>query len=112
MIYVICPKLNWNVPNASIDSMIDLLGELSISEFNTSKNFYYANRLVSKLGLMYDRIHCCVNGCMLFYKTDSESENCKFFGHARYMKTSAGKMVPVQAMHYLPLILRLKRLYA
>ncbi|WMV58234.1 hypothetical protein MTR67_051619 [Solanum verrucosum] len=70
-----------------------------------------AKRFVSKLGLTYDRIHCCVNGCMLFYKTDSELENCKFCGHARYKRTPAGKMVPVQAMHYLPLIPRLKRLY-
>ncbi|WMV51044.1 hypothetical protein MTR67_044429 [Solanum verrucosum] len=40
--------------------------------------------------------------------TDSELENCKFCGHARYKRTPAAKMVPVQAMHYLPLILRLK----
>ncbi|WMV09922.1 hypothetical protein MTR67_003307 [Solanum verrucosum] len=71
-----------------------------------------AKRLVSKLGLTYDRIHCCVNGCMLFYKTNSELENCKFCGHARYKRTPTGKMVPVKAMHYLPLIPRLKRLYA
>jgi len=105
-------KSDWNVPNAAMDSMVDLLGELVNPEFNIPKNFYQAKRLVSKLGLTYDRIHCCVNGCMLFYKTDSELENCKFCGHARYKRTPAGKMVPVQAMHYLPLIPRLKRLYA
>jgi len=49
---------------------------------------------------------------MLFYKTYRELENWKFCGHARYKRTPAGKMVPVQAMHYLPLIPRLKRLYA
>jgi len=105
-------KSDWNVPNAAMDSMVDLLGELVNPEFNIPKNFYQAKRLVSKLGLTYDRIHCCVNDCMLFYKTDSELENCKFCGHARYKRTPAGKMVPVQAMHYLPLIPRLKRLYA
>ncbi|WMV15129.1 hypothetical protein MTR67_008514 [Solanum verrucosum] len=105
-------KSDWNVPNDAMDSMVDLLGELVNLEFNIPKNFYQAKRLVSKLGLTYDRIHCCVNGCMLFYKTDSELENCKFCGHTRYKRTPAGKMVPVQAMHYLPLIPRLKRLYA
>ncbi|WMV24332.1 hypothetical protein MTR67_017717 [Solanum verrucosum] len=105
-------KSDWNVPNAAMDSMVDLLGELVNPEFNIPKNFYQAKRLVSKLGLTYDRIYCCVNGCMLFYKIDSELENCKFSGHTRYKRTPAGKMVPVQAMHYLPLIPRLKRLYA
>ncbi|KAH0708729.1 hypothetical protein KY284_010156 [Solanum tuberosum] len=104
-------KSDWNVPNAAMDSMIDLLGELVNPEFNIPKNFYQAKGLVSKLGLTYDRIHCCVNSCMLFYKIDSELENCKFCGHTHYKRTPAGKMVPVKAMHYLSLILELKRLY-
>ncbi|KAG5599954.1 hypothetical protein H5410_031324 [Solanum commersonii] len=53
-----------------MDSMVDLLGELVNPEFNIPRTSIEAKRLVSKLGL-YDRIHCCVNGCMLFYKTDS-----------------------------------------
>ncbi|WMV54577.1 hypothetical protein MTR67_047962 [Solanum verrucosum] len=69
-------KSNWNVPNAAMDSMVDLLGELVNPEFKIPKNFSQAKCLVSKLGLTYDRIHCCVNDCMLFYKTDSELENC------------------------------------
>ena len=91
--------------------MVGLLGELVNTEFNIQKNFYQEKRLVSNLGLTYDRIHCCGNGCMLFYRTDSELENCMFCRHARYKRTLAEKMVPVQAMHYLPLISRLKRLY-
>ena len=71
-------KSYWNVPNAAMDSMDNLLDELVNLEFNIPKNFYQAKRLVSKLGLTYDRIYCCVNGCMLFYKTHSISENCKF----------------------------------
>ena len=92
--------------------MVDLLGELVNPEFNIPKHSYQAKCLVSKLGLKYDRIYYCVNGCMLFYKTDSESENCKFCGHVRYKRTLARKMVRVMAMHYLPLIPSLKRLYA
>ncbi|KAG5609984.1 hypothetical protein H5410_021265 [Solanum commersonii] len=33
-------KSNWNVPNAAMDSMANLLGELVNPEFNISKNFY------------------------------------------------------------------------
>ncbi|WMV50981.1 hypothetical protein MTR67_044366 [Solanum verrucosum] len=67
-------KSDWNVPNAAMDSMVDLLGELVNLKFKMPKNFYQAKRLVSKLELTYDRIHCCVNDSMLFYKTASELE--------------------------------------
>ena len=105
-------KTGWNVPNPARDSMVDLLGELVNSMFNTPKNIYQTWRFVSKLGLTYDRIHCCVNGCKLFYKTDSELINCKFCGHDHYKRTQAGKMVPVKVIHYIPLIPWLKTLYA
>ena len=49
---------------------------------------------------------------MLFYKTDSDLENCKFCLHARYKRTPAGKMVLIQAIHYIPFISKLKRLDA
>ncbi|KAG5591790.1 hypothetical protein H5410_042304 [Solanum commersonii] len=38
-------KSDWNVPNAAMDSMVDLLGELVNPEFNIPKNFYQAKRL-------------------------------------------------------------------
>ena len=78
-----------------MNSMVDLLGELVNSEFNISKNFYQAKPLLFKLGLTYDRIYSCVNDCMLFYKTNCELENYKFYGHARCKRTSTGKIVPV-----------------
>ncbi|KAM3238492.1 hypothetical protein P3L10_013524 [Capsicum annuum] len=105
-------KSDWNVAQAAMDSMVSLLGKLVNPELNIPQNFYQAKKLVSKLGLSYSRIDCCINGCMLFYKNDAELENCKFYGHARYKRTPGGKMVSIKAMHYLPLIPRLKRLYA
>ena len=105
-------KVGWNVPNAAMDSIVDLLGKLVYLMFNTPKNFYQARRFVSKLGLTYDRIYCCVNGCKLFYKTDSELKYYIFCWHDCYKRTSAGKMVLVKAMHYIPLMSRLNTLYA
>ncbi|KAM3216298.1 putative protein isoform X1 [Capsicum annuum] len=105
-------KSDWNIAQAAMDSMVGLLGELVNPELNIPQNFYQAKKLVSKLGLSYSRIHCCINGCMLFYKNDAELENCKFCGHGRYKWTPGGKMVSIKAMNYLPLIPRLKRLYA
>ncbi|XP_057418581.1 uncharacterized protein LOC130712785 [Lotus japonicus] len=57
------------------------------------------------------------NGCMLFYTGDDmQLKACKFCGRPRYHLKKVGrdkyKEVPMKRMHYLPLIPRLKRLYA
>ncbi|XP_059315663.1 uncharacterized protein LOC132066357 [Lycium ferocissimum] len=104
-------KSNWTVAEAAMDSMIKLVGKLVSPEFDIPKSYYEAKILVSKLGLSYDRIHYCPNGCMLFYKQDADLNECKLCGHARYKRTLSGKMVPIKAMHYLPIIPRLKRLF-
>ncbi|XP_047271356.1 uncharacterized protein LOC124900097 [Capsicum annuum] len=99
-------KSDWKVSQDAMDSMISLLGELENPELNIPQIFYQAKKLVSKLGLSYNRIH------MLFNKNDVELENCKFYEHARYKWTPGGKMISIKVLHYLPLIPRLKRLYA
>ncbi|XP_059281304.1 uncharacterized protein LOC132034998 [Lycium ferocissimum] len=105
-------KSDWIVAEAAMDSMIKLVGELVSSEFDIHKSYYQAKGLVSKLGLSCDRIYCCPNGCMLFYKQDADLNECKLYGHARYRRTPSGRMVPIKEMHYLPIIPRLKRLFA
>ncbi|WMV57920.1 hypothetical protein MTR67_051305, partial [Solanum verrucosum] len=99
-------KFDWNVPNAAMNSMVDLLGELANPEFNITKNFYQAKCLVSKLGLTYDRIHYCVNGCMLFYKTDSELENYRLEENIPVITTKLEKIFPCgffDVMEHLPI---------
>ncbi|XP_059277583.1 uncharacterized protein LOC132031647 [Lycium ferocissimum] len=94
--------------------VIALIHELVDPKLEIPENYYKAKRLVSKLGLSSMRIDCCENGngCMLYYKDDKGLESCKFCGRARFKRTHSGKRVAVKAMHYLPLIPRLKRLYA
>ncbi len=53
---------------------------------------------------------------MLYYKDDANLQECKFCGESRYMVRGDGesrlKEVAIKSMHYLPLIPRLKRLFA
>ena len=95
-----------------MDSVTDLIHNLVDPNLEIPDNFYKAKRLVSKLGMSSMRIHCCENGCMLYYKDDIDLESCKFCGKCHYKQKASGKKVPIKAMHYLPLIPRLKRLYA
>ncbi|XP_019228470.1 PREDICTED: uncharacterized protein LOC109209617 [Nicotiana attenuata] len=107
-------KSDSSISQAGMDSIIGLMNELNPNKIDLPKDFYTAKKLVSKLGLSSERIDCCEKGCMLFYKDDAALENCKFCNQPRYKKAinSKKKKVPVKAMHYLPLIPRLKRLYA
>ena len=71
---------------------------------------------MSKLGLKAEKIDCCVNGCMLYFKEYSNLTECRFCQAARYVPRKVGmgryKDVPVKRMFYLPIIPRLQRLYA
>ncbi|XP_009611817.2 uncharacterized protein [Nicotiana tomentosiformis] len=102
------------ITQSGMNSIIGLMNELNPSNIYLPKDFYTAKKLVSKLGLSSERIHCCENGCMLFYKYDASLENYKFYNKPRYKDAINDKKnkIPVKAIHYLPLIPMLKRLYA
>ncbi|KAF3675005.1 hypothetical protein FXO37_06107 [Capsicum annuum] len=95
-----------------MDSILDFMRELVHPGLEVPDSFYKAKRLVSKLHLSSVRIDCCENDCMLYFKGDANLEFCKFCQHHRYKRGSIGKQIAIKAMHYLPLIPRLKRLYA
>ncbi|XP_025692615.1 uncharacterized protein [Arachis hypogaea] len=80
------------------------------------RDYYEAKKLVQKLGLKAIKIDCCSNNCMLYRKDDAALTSCKFCEAPRFKPISDGgcksKRVPVRRMHYLPLIPRLRRLYA
>ncbi|XP_070002660.1 uncharacterized protein [Nicotiana sylvestris] len=105
-------KSNWNISQATMDSFIDLMSELVDPNIKLPGDFYKAKRLVSNLGLLSMRIDCCEDGCMLYYKDDATLNSCKFCKKSSFKRLSSGNMVAIKAMHYLPLIPTLKRLYA
>ena len=107
-------KSEGNISQRSFNETVALMKETHPSGNLIPKDFYSARKLISKLGLNAERIDCCVNGCMLF--RDNETLHCSFCGEARYLVKTNGrgrtKQIPVKRLIYLPLIPRLKRLYA
>jgi len=109
-------KTNWNVPQKCLDFFASMLADVCPSKNSLPENFYQAKKLVSKLGLNSQKIDCCVNGCMLYYKDTVADRECKFCHNPRYIPSKTGmgkhKDVPAKRMFYLPITPRLKRLYA
>lgn len=81
------------------------------------ENFYETKIFVADLGLPYEKIHCCINGCMLYNGEDIHKRSCKFCNQPRYRsiqrKYIRGKIdIPHQKMYYFPLTTKLQKLHA
>ncbi|XP_015960485.1 uncharacterized protein LOC107484411 [Arachis duranensis] len=106
-------KAKGNVSQQIFDDFVKAMKEVMPKDNLLVSNFYEAKKLVSKLGMKSNKIDCCINGCMLYYKeNDIPRKECKFCHSPRYKIDKKGKPVPLKQMHYLPLIPRLRRLYA
>ncbi|XP_019150967.1 PREDICTED: uncharacterized protein LOC109147764 [Ipomoea nil] len=108
-------KSTFNIPQLAMDAILQLHNR-AFGPNRVPLTYYQSQKMIGKLGLGYDKIDCCVNGCMLYYKDDVELVSCKVCGEARYKTDrhtrSHLKKVSRKKMHYLPLIPRLQRLYA
>lgn len=113
-------KSDFNIPHAYFDAIAKLIGEVVPSfENRVPKSSYHAKKLGVGLGLPYEKIHCCINSCMLYSGVFKDLDECNFYKHPRW-KPRAGsshkkkkkKNIPYSIMHYIPITQRLQRLYA
>jgi len=101
----------------SFNQTLALLKETHPAENFIPEDYYRTLKLVSKHGLSTIKIDCCINRCMLFYSNeDKQLTECRFCHKPHYKTKRVGrgkhKDVPVNRMHYLSLIPRVRRLYA
>ena len=77
------------------------------------KDHKSAKRVLSGLGLGYEKIHACKNNCILFYKENKALDKCLVCNESRFKMTSQNitTKIPKKVMRYLPLKPRLQRLY-
>ena len=77
-------KADHGLSERCYDSISGFVGEVLPEGNKMPKNFYETKKLVQGLGLPVEVIHCCLNGCMIYWGDDVELLNCKFFGELRY----------------------------
>lgn len=61
-----------------------LLRRTKPQDIGKPTDLYQTKKLVAKLGLKYNKIDYCVNGCMLYYKANDSAIQCKFCGDKIY----------------------------
>ena len=100
------------------DQVIELMKEIVPDNNLVTDNFYNTKKLLCGMGLLVEKIDCCLNGCMLYWGADSDLTSCKFCDHPRFKKPPRvvekrqKTKVAYKKMYYFPLIPRLQRLYA
>jgi hypothetical protein len=81
------------------------------------KDLYQSNKIIAGLRIDYEKIDAYEKNCMLFFKEHEDDTECMHCGRSRYVKVvnkdgaSVTTKVVVKQLHYMPITLRLKRLY-
>ncbi|CAH9079417.1 unnamed protein product [Cuscuta epithymum] len=104
----------------SFTELLQLLKDM-LPEGNTLPDRNYeAKKILCPMGMEYKKIHACPNDCILYRKEYEDLHKCPTCGVSRYKVKSdecdsdvvTTKGSPAKVLWYLPIIPRLKRLFA
>ncbi|GJU04227.1 hypothetical protein Tco_1114565 [Tanacetum coccineum] len=112
-------KNNWS--DRSFTTLLELLHEAFPEDNELPVTTYHAKKLTCPMGLAVERIHACRNDCILYRKDYKDLHECPVCKASRYKHhknlteldsdvTKNGP--PAKMLWYLPIIPRLKKLYA
>jgi hypothetical protein len=99
----------FGVSNAFADELLTLMQILLPNDNHLPRTHYEARKYVAKLGLSYNSIHACRNGCCLYRKDLKDAVSCPKCKAPRYKSESSQR--PVKILRHFPLIPRLRRMY-
>ncbi|XP_058741920.1 uncharacterized protein LOC131614337 [Vicia villosa] len=107
----------------SFSMLLDLLRDAFPEENVLPKSYYETKKMISGLGLGYEKIHACPNDCILYRDKYVKDQVCPKCGTSRWKTTnedaSANKMetfekrknLPAKILRWFPLKSRLQRLF-
>ncbi|XP_071708869.1 uncharacterized protein [Rutidosis leptorrhynchoides] len=114
-------KSNNGWSDTSFTSLLELLNKMLPEGNELPVSTYQAKKLMCPMGLEIQRIHSCPNDCMLYRNEVKDLHQCKVCGTSRYKRGKPTDNVdsdvsengpPAKLLWYLPIIPRLKRLFA
>lgn len=118
-------KALYKVSNKFADELLRMLSKVLPPGNTVPKSYYEAKKFIGGLGLDYQKMHACVNDCILFRKEYANLDVCPTCGESRWIKPrhntggldipeqskrQRGKL-PVKVLRYFPLTSRLQRLF-
>lgn len=98
------------VSNAYVDELMKYLSTVLLPASNMLPvSHYEAKKLIRKLGLNYNIIHACPDGCVLYRGDNANLKECPECGKSRFIRGS--EVIPARVIRHFPLIPRLKRMF-
>ena len=91
--------------SALLEVVKDMLPEDNVLPSGT----YEAKKILSTMGLGYDKIHACPNDCILYRNEFESLESCHVCHASRYKKKAG---IPAKVLWYFPIIPRFRRLFS
>jgi hypothetical protein len=99
------------------NEILNLISEVLPSNHKMPKDVYQSRKLLSGLGMDYQKIDVCPDNCMLFWKDHEEEKKCLNCGKSRFLEVvnEDGETVTTEVaqkqLRYMPLTPRVKRLF-
>ena len=69
-----------------LHKVVIVLEEIASKGKYAKKNMYQAKQVVCPLGLEVQKIHACLNDCMLYRGEHADLQACPVYGAARYKR--------------------------
>ena len=111
LLLVNCCKTH-GVSNSFMNELLMLLSMSILPQGNClPKTEYEASKILRQLGLAYNMIHACPNGCCLFKDNLEDVDKCPVCDRDRY-KMCGRSRVPTLILRHFPLIPQLQRMFS
>jgi hypothetical protein len=103
--------------NNCYKELLNLISDVLPKNHKMPKDMYQSKKLLSGLGMDYEKIDVCDNNCMLFWKETTSEKKCVVCGERRFLEVENDDGLTVttkiarKQLRYMPLIPLLKRLF-
>jgi hypothetical protein len=79
-------KSKYSFSNLFYNDIVKFIIDLIPVKHNMPKDLYQSKKIVSNLGMDYEKIDACEKNCMLFWKDHKDDTKCMHCGRFRYVK--------------------------
>jgi hypothetical protein len=110
-------KSKFTFSNKCYMELLSLFSDILPSNHKMPKDMYQSKKLLSALGMEYEKIDGCKDNCMIFYKEHKNETTCLKYGKPRFVDVvikDAEKVTTKtthKQLHYMPLTPRMKWLF-
>jgi hypothetical protein len=109
VIHITPIKSKFTFSNKCYKELLRLFSDVLPSNHKMSKDMYQSKKLLSALGMEYEKIDVCKDNCMIFYKEHKNEKKCLKCGKPRFVEVinEDGETVTTKTAHnqlcYMPL---------